>query len=266
MDELSKGILSAKLLEVCNCDVNSAIYSFIPSENENARLYTHNLHNMPQNLDSAIEVFAREKTQVAKNSIYYSTIKERQEKSIKLLNETLEFVGYKGQKKIGKQKVHAALSCISHIYLDMFMKPIQFFLPHSSACSGKWDFWDSIDFLTFKEKLQNKEFNFNFREKIMKSKVWNTKFDLNIFPMIVQRRLTKEKLLSQKLNPASMIKAMIIKIGEMGKPFINYETIDFSIREFFTYLGEKKYQRVDREMEFLKRLDEEIITLLKKSL
>jgi len=266
MDETTKGILSAELLEACGCDINSAIYSFILMEDEDAELYAHNLHNLPQILDSAIEIFTGEKTKVAKNSIYYINIKKKHEESIKLFNGVCEFAGYKGQKKISKNKVYAALSCISHIYFDAFTKPVQFFLPHSSACSGKWDFWDSIDFFAFKEKLQNKEFNFGFREKVAKSRIWGTKFNLSEFPVIVQRRLVKEKLLDKELNPASMIKAMIIKMGEMGRPFINYEVIDFSIRELFTYLGEKKYTRVDREIEFLKKLDNEIITLLKEGL
>ncbi len=266
MDELTKAVLSAKILEICDCDINSAIYSFIPLENENAKLYTHSLHNLPQNLDSAIEIFTGEKTQAARNSISYSTIKEGQEKSLKLLNETLEFVGYKGQKKIGKQKIHAALGCISHIYLDTFAAPVQFFLPHSPACSGKWDFWDNIDFFSFQESLQDRQFNFSVREKLAESRVWDIKLNLSEFPFIVQRRLIREKSLNKKFAPEAMIKAMIIRLGEMGRPFINYEVIDFSIREFFTYLGAKKYLRVDREMEFLKKLDNEIMRILKESL
>lgn len=266
MDEVTKGILSAKLLGVCGCDIDSAIYAFIPMEDEDTRLYTHSLHNLPQILDSAIDTFSGKNTKIAKNTIYYSNIKKNYEEFIKLFNNVCESVGYKEQKKIGKNKMYAALSYISHIYFDTFTKPVQFFLPHSSTCSGSWEFWDNIDFFAFKEKLKNKEFNFNFRENIMKSEVWNVKFDLNTFPLIIQRRLIKEKLLDKKLNPAAMIKAMIIKMGEMGRPFINYEIIDFSIREFFTYLAEKKYLRVDREMEFLKRLDNEIIKLLKEGL
>jgi hypothetical protein len=63
-----------------------------------------------------------------------------------------------------------------------------------------------------------------------------------------------------------MIKAMIIKMGEGGRPFINYEIVDFSIREFFTYLKEKKYVRVDKEMKFLERLDKEIVAILRNDL
>ncbi len=266
MDELTRGILSIKLLKACDCDINSAIYSFIPLLGKELEIYTHNLHNLPKILDSAMAVFTNQKLKFSKNTSYYMHIKKNQEKFINFFNNACELIKYEGLKKIEQNKVHATLSFISHIYFDTFIRPVQFFLPHSSICSGNWEFWDNIDFFAFKERQQNKEFNFNFREKILKSKVWNIKFDLNTFPMIVQRRLLKEKLLDKKLNPVAMIKAMVIKIGEMGRPFINYGTVDFSIRELFTYLGEKKYMRVDREAEFLRRLDDEIITFLKEFL
>ena len=266
MNELTKGVLSVKLLEACGGDINSAIYTFIPMEDEGIRLYTHSLHNLPQILDSAVEVFTGNKTEVAKNSIYYKYLKKEQENILKIFSDVCYLINYKGQIKISQNRTYASLSAISHLYFDSFIMPIQFFLPHSSVCSGKWNFWDSIDFFTFKEKLQNKKFNFNFREKIIKNKIWDIKFDLNEFPFIVQRRLIKEKVLDKKLNPEAMIKAMIVKIGEMGRPFINYEILDFSIREFFTYLGVKKYQRIDREIEFLRRLDKEIIKIIKSCL
>jgi hypothetical protein len=266
MDKITKGILGTKLLETCGCDINSAIYAFVPNIGEDLSLSTHNLHNLSQILDSAIEIFTGNKTQVAKSSTYYIRLKKEHENFLKLFGDVCGLANHKEQIKISQNRTYAALSALSCLYFDTFTKPVQFFLPHSSACSGRWEFWDSIDFFAFKEKLQNKKFNFNFRAKIMKSKVWNTKLDLDSFPVIVQRRMIKEKLLDKKLNPASMIKAMIIKMGEMGRPFINYEAIDFSIRELFTYLGEKKYTRVDREMEFLKRLDKEIITIFRNDL
>lgn len=264
MDELTKGSLSAKLLEVCGCDMNNSIYAFIPNIGD-IKLYTNNLHTLPQILDLSINLFAGKKPSIRK-SAYFAHLKKNEENLINLFNSLCGYMDYKGQKKIGQNKTEAALSHISGIYFNAYAMPIQFFLPHSSACSGKWEFWDTINFFDFSEKLQNKEFIFDFRNKIMKSKVWNAKFDLHDFPLIVQRRLLKEKLLDKKLNPEAMIKALIIKLGEMGRPFVNYEVIDFSIREFFTSLGTKKYLRVDREMEFLNRLDKEIIKILKENL
>lgn len=266
MDELTKGLLSAKLLEVCGGNVDSAVYAFTSNIGEDISLSACSLHNLPQILDSAIEIFTGNKTKAAKGSTYYIRLKKEHENFLKLFGDIRKLTNHKGQIKIGQNKTYSALSTLSYLYFDTFIKPMQLFLPHSSACSGRWEFWDSVDFFAFKEKLPNKEFNFDLRDKIMKSKIWNINFDLSIFPVIVQRRLMKEKLLNKKLNPASMIKAMIIKMGEMGRPFINYEAVDFSIREFFTYLGEKKYTRVDREIEFLRRLDNEIITILKEIL
>tara|TARA_Y100000310_G_scaffold345796_1_gene470066 strand:+ start:2611 stop:3423 length:813 start_codon:yes stop_codon:yes gene_type:complete len=266
MHELTKGVLSVKLLEVCGGDINSAVYSLAPIADEDIRLHTHSLHTLPLLINSSIEILTEKKTDVAKSAVYYKHLKKEQENVSKKFNDVCDLVNAKGVIKIKDDKTYAGLATISHLYFDSFISPIQFFLPHSSGCSGKWDFWDSIDFFKFKERLQDKKFNFGVREKILKSKTWNVKFNLSDFPVIVQRRLTKEKLLNKKLNPAAMIKAMIIKMGEMGRPFINYETVDFSIREFFTYLGEKKYLRVDREMEFLRRMDKEIITILKEDL
>lgn len=57
---------------------------------------------------------------------------------------------------------------------------------------------------------------------------------------------------------------MIIRMGEMAKPDINYEIIDYSIRSFFTYLGINKYLRVDREIKFLRRFEEEMIKILRE--
>ena len=266
MDELTKGVLSVNLLEACNCDMDSAIYSFIPMAGEDLRLHTHSLHNLPLLIDSSIEIFTGKKTDVAKSSIYYKHLKKEQENILKRFNDVCDSVNTKDKIKISENKTYASLASISHLYFDSFIRPIQFFLPHSSGCSGKWDFWDSIDFFTFKERLQDKKFNFEVREKIMKSKVWDFKFDLKEFPIIVQRRLAKEKLIDKKLNPEAMIKAMIVRLGEGGRPFINYEVIDFSIREFFVYLDARKYLRVDREILFLRRLDGEVKCIIKNSL
>jgi len=266
MDELTKGVLSVKLLEVCGCDIDSAVYSFVPTADEDVRLYTHSLPNLPLLIDSSIEIFTGKKTDVAKSAVYYKHLKTEQENVLKKFNDVCGIVNARGNIKIKDDQTHASLAVVSHLYFDSFIRPIQFFLPHSSGCSGKWDFWDSIDFFKFKERLQDKKFNFDVREKILKSKVWNFKFDLEEFPIIVQRRLLKEKLLDKKLNPEAMIKAMIVRLGEMGRPFINYEIIDFSIREFFVYLRAKKYLRVDREMLFLRRLDEEIKNIIEHSL
>ena len=135
-------------------------------------------------------------------------------------------------------------------------------MPHSSICSGHWDFWDKINYLELTKKIHQKETTKLLCKKLLESNIWKTKFHPNDFPEIVKRRLIKEKLLDKKLNAEAMIKAIIIRIGEMAKPSINYEIIDFSIRSFFTYLGVKQYMRVDREILFLRRFEEEFKKIL----
>ena len=84
MDELTRGILSIKLLKACDCDINSAIYSFIPLLGKELEIYTHNLHNLPKILDSAMAVFTNQKLKFSKNTSYYMHIKKNQEKFISL--------------------------------------------------------------------------------------------------------------------------------------------------------------------------------------
>jgi hypothetical protein len=153
----------------------------------------------------------------------------------------------------------------STIYLDTFIEPTQFFLPHSSQCSGHWEFWDKTDYFGLLNKVQAGKTVRYLEQKIAKSKVWTTKITPDAFPEIVKRRLIKEKSFDKKLDAPALLKAMIIRMGELAKP-INYEVVDFVIRSFFTYLGVKKYLRVDREIEFLRRLEKEMIEILESCL
>ena len=266
MDQLTKSILCVKLLEACDCDVNSAIYSLIPDVDVSNKLYTNTLHLLPKNLDSALSLFGVKTPGVNKHSSYFMELKKNEQQIVNNFNLVLDILKYKGPRKIGKNKKEAALSFLSSIYFNTYIEPIQFFLLHSSACSGKWDFWDSVDFITLKQRFEDNDFKILFREKILNSSLWDAKIKLNSFPLLIQRRLMKDKLLDKKLDPGAMIKAMIIQMGSLVRPSINYEVIDLTIREFFTYLNEKKYLRVDREIELLKQLDIQIIKTLKEIL
>ena len=188
----------------------------------------------------------------AKNSYEHLRIKEECNRFLKLLGE------HKVGMRMGGDKIKAALSLVSHAYFDSFLKPVHFFIPQSSFCSGQWDLWNKRGYLELKEKFSDKEFINKFYDKIKNSEVWNTKINPDDFPLIIKRRILKEKNTGMMLNPEAMIKAMIIRMGELARPSIDYEVIDFAIRDFFTYLQVKKYLRVDREIEFLRRLEKEI--------
>jgi hypothetical protein len=264
MDEQIYILTAAKFLEMCGCDKDTAIYSILPTIDKKPehykKLYGHILKNQPELLDCALEIFTGKRTEVARSSYAYTRVKEEKESFLNLFGQARKLA--KLPSTISSNKLAAALSLISHSYMDSFFYPIQFFLPHSSVCSGQWGFWDKIDYLKFIENIYQKGTMKLLTKKLLKSNVWGTKFKPGDFPEIVKRRLLKEKLLGKKLNPEAMIKAMIIRMGELATPSINYEVIDFSIRSFFTYLGVKKYLRVDREILFLRRFEKEFTKIL----
>lgn len=246
-----------KLNELCGLDDDNLIYSLLPSISNDH----HSLNSSPLIIDSGIQILANQKTNAPKSSDTYKRIKEEKEKLFNILSESKGSLKIK-EVKAGDDKIGAALAVISSIYFNTFTTPTQFFLPHTSLFSGYWDFWDKVNYLELKQKSEKKEVVFKIKNKLAKSDVWGIKFKPEDFPEIVKRRLAKEKLFYKKLDPAAMIKAMIIRMGELAKPSINYEVIDFSIRSFFTYLEVKQYLRIDREILFLRRFEEEMKGIL----
>lgn len=258
-------LLSSKLLETCSCNKESAIYSLLPltdTEPNNLRnKYIRCLENHPHLIDASFEILLNKRTSIAKNSYLYTKIKKDKDKLIESFSKNKDLLGI-SELKIEKDKISAALALVSSIYFESFTQPVQFFLPNSSACSGQWKFWEDNNYFRFLEDINEEKFNLSFMEKIAKSDIWNAKFQPTEFPEIIKKRLIKEQSLEKKLCPEAMIKAIIIRMGELGRPFVNYENIDYSIRKFFVYLGIKKYLRIDREILFLRRLEKEIICLL----
>jgi len=253
-------LLTTKLLETCGNDSSAAIYSILPEIDKKSEelkgIYAHSINNIPTIIDEAVASFSDKRN---KNP---SKIINKEE----IINTFTKSIFSEKNIKIPNNKTLAALGMMSHIYFDTFINPVQFFLPHSSACSGQWDLWNMIDYIKLKKELNNKQFVFELRKRLQENSIWNIKFNLEDFPPIIQRRLQKEHLLNKKLDPESLIKAMIIRLGEIAKPDINYEIIDYLIRSFFTYLNTKKYLRIDREILFLRNLEEEIKKIIKESI
>jgi len=254
MDPKINIVLVSKLLEKCNCDRNTNIYSLIPFVDK----YSLILNNHDKILVNAIDTLAFNKNN------YEPLIKEK-ERIFQIMNQSNAYFSNEVN-RIGDDKIEAELSLISGIFFKSFFEPIQFFIPHSSLCSGQWDFWDNIDYLKFKDCLDDNEFKRKFIERIIKNDVWKLNSKLEEFPLIIQKRLIKEKLIGKKLDKNAMIKALIIKMGENAKPAINYEIIDYAIRNIFTNLRVDKYIRIDREIEFLRRLESEVFKEIVKIL
>jgi len=254
-----------KLNDLCGLDNSNLIYTMVPlidsKPGHMEGIYSHTLDKLPLVIDSSLGVFAGVKGDFAKSSYAYLRIKEEKEDFIKKLTDSSQLLRL-GSISFGDSRCDAAFAALSQIYLSSFIVPVQFFLPHSSVCSGQWGFWDKIDYMELVEKANKKDKVRLLCDRLNKSDVWKTKFEADDFPEIVKRRLVKEKKLDKKLDPNALMKAMIIRMGELASPSINYEVIDFSIRSFFTYLGVKQYLRVDREMLFLRRFEEEMKKVL----
>ncbi len=144
--------------------------------------------------------------------------------------------------KISTDKLSAAVSLLSHTYFDTYNNPVQIFLPNCALCSAQWEFWSKIDYMKFRGDFYKPENIIPFRKEIAKSKVWNT-----------------------TVKPEALMKALIIRLGEMGEPAIPYEIVDMGVRDFLRYMNISEYQRADNELKFLHDIEKEISQVIYKN-
>ena len=80
MDSNLKINFSTRILEHCNADKNAAIYSILTSIDKNflylKGVYSYSLGNIPNMINSAIEIFTNQKIDIAKSSYEYNQIKK----------------------------------------------------------------------------------------------------------------------------------------------------------------------------------------------
>jgi len=276
MDWGTHVVLSAKLLESCNLDRGAAIYSDLPAIDSKPahyhRVYAHILENQPSILDAAMEIFGseevasrdfhalgermtgridglrkgsekaatyEERSELDKKIYAYERIIEEAELFLEHTARARDILGDDNITNISSDKMSAGVSLISHIYFDTFNNPVQVFLPDSSLPSGQWEFWDKIDYMRFRGEFYNDD-NINvFRQEISRSESWNV-----------------------QLTPAAVIKAMIIRIGELSQPAIQYEVIDWAIRKFLRYMDVDTYYRADVELQFCHNIEADITRIV----
>jgi hypothetical protein len=63
----------------------------------------------------------------------------------------------------------------------------------------------------------------------------------------------------------ALMKALIIRLGEMGEPSIPYEIVDMGVRDFLRYMDINEYQRADNELKFLNDIEKEISQIIYKN-
>ena len=243
MDHLTHIGMAYKLLESCGCDKTAALYSLLPAiDREPAhfhRVYAHIISNFPKILTTAIHVFSDNNVPVDENSYEYKRISGDKKYFLSLTGEASSIINDKTISDPSSAKVSGAVALLSHIYFDTFNNPVQAFLPESVYSSGQWEFWKNVGYLTFRSKFYREDVIQTFRERLLNDKIWNTKAD-----------------------PYTLVKAMIIRMGDLSQPGIGYEIIDWKIREYLRFLGLDEYKRPDRELQFCKNLEKKIESLI----
>tara|TARA_B100000686_G_scaffold354783_1_gene467199 strand:+ start:5760 stop:6611 length:852 start_codon:yes stop_codon:yes gene_type:complete len=140
------------------------------------------------------------------------------------------------------QQIALFLAFLSYIYFDLWVNPRQLFFPATSVCSGSWDLWEEIDYFRLAETFSGYD-----EENIF-------------FPLEEQGALWGEQL-----NPYSMVKYMIVRMGEKGSPSVPYSAVDWNIRVFLRYLGAEEYKRGDAEFSFIKKLEAHLDNLFREA-
>lgn len=278
MDWGTHVILAARLLRSSGLEPSAAIYSTLPMIDRQPAhyhgVYAHILDNFRDFLDVALEVFGSDEF----SHRDFAALRDRMETTVQDLEAHLDILPVSDEKgwSLVERKIYtlrriveeapvfatqletaailvgdpqvarpstdrlaAALSLLSHPYFDVWINPVQFFLPDCAVASARWDCWTQVDFLRLRGEFYREEHITRFRQEITDSPLWNV-----------------------PLQPEPLVKSIIIRMGDMGAPSVPYEVVDWGIRRFLRYLGIDQYQRAIKEIEFCHQLEEEIDRLI----
>lgn len=250
MDHVTHLVLAYKLLKSCGCHPGSSIHSVLPAlDREPAhfhRVYAHLISNFPKMLTTSTQIFCNHwplGLPIDKKSYEYDRISVDREYYLSMVKETSVLVGDDSILEFSQRQVGGGLALLSHLYFDTYNNPVQAFLPESVYPSGQWDFWKTVDYMLFRTKFYTDKAVSIFRKGVLDSDVWNVTVD-----------------------PFRMIKAVIIRLGDMCIPMPGYEVVDLKIKEYLGFLGYNKYERVIKELQFCRELETEIEALIRQSM
>jgi len=243
MDDVTHLVITYKLLESCGCDKRATIYSLLPALDRKPphfhRVYGHIISNFPKILETAIHVFANDNASVDKNAYEYVRINEDKDSVLNFAQVASNLIGDKSICNPSSDKVSSGVALLSHIYFDTYNNPVQAFLPDSVYSSGQWNFWRDVGYLTFRTKFYEENVISAFRKNLFSDEIWNTKID-----------------------PYTLIKAMIIRLGDLSRPGVEYEIVDWKIRVYLRFLGCDEYRKPDEGLKFCKELENKITNLI----
>ena len=268
MNDKSHIRFSRQILKVCQLDERAAslanLPTFIKQKDTYNNVFIQPLSHLPDMLEVAVHIFTSldeqeydeqktlktlepslktlqqdiqnstnfmERHYYHRKNLFYKQILH----SIKEISNQYTFKS--GEKQISQSlflkenEVALFLSFLSFVYFGLWLAPRQLFFPMSSFCSGSWKLWREIDYFKLQEEF-TPESEIEFFPEVYSSPIWD-----------------------EPLDPFSMIKAMLIRMGEKGSPQISYSIIDRTMREFLRFLGLNEYKRVDIELEFLRNYE-----------
>lgn len=251
---------------VCNQDHRSSYIGNLPAYTSRGQFYnsmhTYALSNLPELLEVAVETFTTfEKFKLdevdtrdsliphiesiqqeiqnstnfnhryyyKKQILFYNQVLDNSKELISQYLDLSRESHLPSDEFFKENQVGFFLSFVSYIYFDLWMVPRQLFFPDKSTCSGAWAVWEDIDYFQLTEFIHGNEDNQGFGDVFYDHAFWK-----------------------EQLDPYAMVKAMIIRMGELGNPSIPYSIVDWKIRIFLRFLGVSNYIRCDRELEFLK--------------
>lgn len=257
MDHITHISMAYRILEVCDLDKAATIYSLLPAidriPDHYHRLYAHIIDNFPCTLVSALQVYADHKVdrfwrferggyyqeKIDEQSYTFQRVKEDKDYFMKIVKSVTPLIGEYSSLPPSQDIESAAIALLSHIYFDTFNNPVQAFLPDSVCASGQWDFWSNVGYMNFRERFYNENIIQDFRKQLFENQIWNT-----------------------KLDPFTLIKSILIRMGDLSRPGIEYEVVDNKIRDFLRLLDCNEYLRPDRELKFCKTLEKTIEQLI----
>lgn len=247
MDNLTHIVMAYKLLESCGCDKEATLYSLLPALDREPphfhRVYAHIISNFPKILTTAIRIFSDDSTAVDKVSYESKRLSEDRDLFLSLMKSASTLVNDDSILNPNSSKLSGGIALLSHIYFDTFNNPIQAFLPDSAYSSGQWDFWRDIGYLDFRTEFYREDVISTFRRLLLNDEIWNAKID-----------------------PYTLVKAIIIRLGDLSQPVTKYEVVDWKIREYLRFLDCNEYKRPDKELQFCKNLERRITELIHECL
>jgi len=169
-------------------------------------------------------------------------------------------------RSIAVDKPTAAVALLSHTYFLTYTYPPMPFLPFSSMASQQIEFTNAIDYFEFKGifvRDDHPELR-RFQRALLENPALSSRhldFADESDPVVKQRLAAAD---GKPYDPQAIVKAMIERLGALA-PGIDYDAVQKGVRNYLTYLGCVRMVHSDRERRYLKRVESEILRMVREN-